>query len=231
MVLMVGLACTLGTASTPQPTPVILATSMPEATVLPPTSTPNRFFKENFDGNVDNWLPFATQGKLNQATLSVQNGFYVFDLPQQNVSVYSIYEPETYKNTRIDVTIENRGYNKNNVSIVCRYNEKLGWYEASISNNGLFRIYYAKWDKKHVIASYQLIYSGGSNNIHQGQETNTYTFICRENTLLLGINGTLVEELTENEFGLTEGNIGIGVSSFNIIPIKVAFDTVEVSEP
>lgn len=251
LVLAVGLACGIdfGTKTPePGPQPIIQPTQqtspiqqptqqqLQQPTEVLPTVAPspvpqNRFFKETFDGNADNWSPFVTKGKLGQANLSVNGGYYVFDLPEAQVWSYSIYTPEIYTDVRIDVVAENRGYNNNNVSIVCRYNEKDGWYEASIANNGLYWIYYGKWDNNHETASYDLIYSGGSNDIHQGKQTNTYTFICKGRTLTLGINGIEAETVDDNKHALRDGNIGIGVSSFNTIPIRVDIDSVELTEP
>ena len=245
LVLAVGLACGIdfgNETQAPAPQPIIPVTEPPvqpqpivpaEPTAVPPTVAPevSRFFKENFDTNVDNWSPFVTNGLLGQANLSVDGGYYVFDLPEMQVWAYSIYTPEIYSDVRIDLVAENRGFNNNNVTLVCRYDKEDGWYEASIANNGLYWIYYGKWDNNGTTASYKLIYSGGSNDIRQGKQVNTYSFICKGHTLILGINGIEAEEVLDNVHNLREGNIGVGVSSFDTIPIRVDFDSVEISEP
>jgi hypothetical protein len=247
LVLTVGLACGIDfggtkTAEPGPPQPVIQPTPIsqdqqPSPQVEPPTQAPptvapqSKFFTDNFDSNADNWSPFVTKGMLSQADLSVSGGYYIFDLPEAQVWTYSLYTPEVYSDVRIDVVAENRGFNNNNVSLVCRYSEKEGWYEASIANNGLYWLYYGKWDNNGKTASYALIYSGGSNDIKQGKAVNTYTLICQGRTLILGINGIQSEKVDDNKFVLREGNIGLGVSSFNTIPIRVDFDSIKISEP
>lgn len=245
LVLTVGLACGIdfgnGTEAPPAPQPIVPATvppsqpqtqPQPQPTAVPPTAIPqNRFFTENFDTNVDNWSPFTTKGQLGQADLSLDGGYYVFDLPEMQVWTYSIYTPEVYSDVRIDLVAENRGFNNNNVTMVCRYDKEDGWYEASIANNGLFWIYYGKWDRGGTTASYALILNGGSNDIKTGKQINTYTFICKGRTLTLGINGIEADSVEDNKHILRDGNVGIGVSSFNVIPIRVDFDSVQISEP
>ncbi|MCC7511725.1 MAG: DUF1080 domain-containing protein [Anaerolineae bacterium] len=231
LILTVSLACASSGTPTAQPTVAVPTATQPEPTVAVTPTPPTGYFTETFDGTLDNWLSFAAKGRLNQASLNVHDGFYVFDLPQQNVSIYSIYAPASYTDVRIDVEVENRGNNKNGVSIVCRYSDTEGWYEASVGNNGLFKIQSAKWDKRHASASYDLIYSGGSNEIRQGRQANTYTFICQGHTLILGINGALAQQLTDNSLSVREGNIGVGVSSYNVIPVNVGVNSVETREP
>jgi len=249
LVLAVGLACGIdfGTKTPEPPQPIIQPTSAPiqptsaplqptapieQPTQIPPTAiTQSRFFTENFDTNVDNWSPFVTKGQLGQANLSLDGGYYVFNLPEMQVWAYSIYTPEVYSDVRIDLVAENRGFNNNNVTLVCRYDKEDGWYEASIANNGLYWIYYGKWDRGGTTASYALILNGGSYDIKTGKQTNTYAFICQGRTLTLGINGVEADSVEDNKHVLRDGNVGIGVSSFTVIPIRVDFDSVQISEP
>lgn len=239
LVLVVGLACGIdfGTEQpapgpviqpSPQTLPQTQPTTPPQPTAVPQST---RFFKENFDGNADNWKPFVTSGELSQLTVGVKGGYYSFDFSALQVWGYAIYTPEVYSDVRIEAVAENRGKNNNNVTLVCRYNEADGWYEASIANNGLWWLYYGKWDNNHKTASYSRIYNGGSNDIRQGQDINTYTLICQGRTLTLMINGIEIHKVDDNKYVLREGNVGIGVSSFNTLPIKVEFDSVEISEP
>jgi hypothetical protein len=229
----------LGGGETEVPAPVIQPTPLnppqqpqTQPTQVPFTPTPvvSRFFKEDFNASVSNWTPFVTQGELNQLNTSVSNGYYVFELLERQVWGYALYTLETYMDVRLDVVADNRGVNDNNVSLVCRYSDE-GWYEASIANNGKYWIYYGKWDDNGKTASYAIAANGGSNAIRTGKDVNTYTLICKGRTLTLLINGKQVRELDENQWVLRDGQIGVGVSSSNQLPVRVEFDSVEISEP
>ncbi len=242
VVLVVGLACTPTTPAkedTPppaqvQPTEVppvqVQPTTPPQPTAPPPPSA-EKFFTENFDGTMDAWDVFQTSGEEGDYDLSVKDGRMVFEMLERQVWLYALYTPQTYRDVRIDVSVENRGDNENNISLLCRYNEDEGWYEFNIANNGLYDILYGKWDTGKRRASYVRIADGGSNRINQGKDVNEYTIICKERTLTLYINGTKTREVDDNQFVLRDGMIGISASSFRRLPVKVEYDWVKISEP
>lgn len=64
-----------------------------------------------------------------------------------------------------------------------------------------------------------------------GKDVNEYTAICKGRTLQLFINGYEVKTLTENRYALREGQVGVSVSSFNVLPVQVDIDWVKVSQP
>ena len=73
---------------------------------------------------------------------------------------------------------------------------------------------------------YTMLASGGSNNIRQGKEFNEYTLSCEGNTITLWINGIQTNTVRDNSF--REGLIGIGVSSYGVVPINVEFESLEI---
>ena len=243
LVLMVGLACAVNLSNpTEAPAPVVQPSPQPQGvpqqpsgsqpTAIPPTPIPqSRFFKEDFNASMSNWSTFVTRGELNQLNASVNNGYYVFELLATQVWGYSLYTPEKYADVRLDVVADNRGVNDNNVTLVCRYSETEGWYEVSIANNGKYWINYGKWDKNHTTASYAVVADGGSNDIRQGKDINTYTLICKGRTITVLINGKQIRSIDDNLWVLRDGQVGVGVSSFRLLPVRVEFDSVEISEP
>jgi hypothetical protein len=243
LVLVVGLACGLdrGGGETEVPAPVIQPTPVnpPQQPQTQPTQGPftpvppvsRRFFIEDFNASVSDWKTFVTRGELNQLNASVDGGYYIFELLERQVWGYALYTPETYADVRLDVVADNRGANDNNVSLVCRYSEDEGWYEASIANNGKYWIYYGKWDDNGTTASYAIAADGGSTAIRTGKDVNTYTLICKGRTISLMINGKEIRTVDDNLWVLRDGQVGVGVSSFTQLPIKVEFDSVEISEP
>jgi len=251
-VLLVGLACNAGSSDTPaqpeQPAQQPNQPSQPEApaptdvpvepTEVPPTEAPaaQEYFTEEFDSN-DNWSYFVIDGSNSTITeeddpkmqLFTENSSLSFDLGAENLWVYVTYDPYEYENVRVDTRVVNRGVNNNNVSLICRYTEG-GWYEFNIANNGLYWIFAASVSSDDKV-SYGLVYSGGSNKIKSGKETNEYTAICDGRTLSLYINGSEARTVTENKYGLTSGSVGVSVSSFDTLPVAVDIDWVQISEP
>ena len=241
ILIIASLAC--GTPSTPAPTPVPPPTQVPPTAVPPPTDVPELptevpateapaaqdFFTEEFEGDISNWSYFISKNDSKADDSGSQpvtdNGFLVFDIAK-NLNVYAIYDPFTYSNVQLDVRVDNRGTNNNNINLVCRMSDE-GWYEVSIANNGLYWIYAFDGAKN----SYAQLANGGSNKIRSGKETNEFTLICKDRIIKLLINGVETRAYTDNQYVLRDGQIGIGLSSFDDSPIKVEYDWVKISEP
>jgi hypothetical protein len=228
----------------PPPPTLMPPTPIPPTVAPPPTSAPaepaevpasptpeqSKFFTEEFDDGKKDWSVFLTSGDASDLDFYADKGMLVFDITGQYVYSYAVYDPEVYDDVRIDVSVTNRGDNTNNVSLLCRYDEKKGWYEANIFNSGLYDILYGEWKAGQTDAAYAELYSGGSNNIRTGMATNEYTLICEGNNVSLYINGKKVRTVG-SEFGLSRGQIGIGASSFQRYPVALDFDWVKISEP
>ena len=228
--------------STPAPTntpvpPTATATDTP----IPPTPTPEfvQFYTEEFEKDLKYWPTFVVDHSLydpviakepsDKVILSAADGFFIFDIGKTWQYAYSIYEPFDYKDVRLDVRADNLGSNNNSVSLVCRYTKDVGWYEFNMANSGILSILYAKVRPEDGYVSYTLIAEGGSNKIKQGHDVNEYSAICQGDTLALYVNDNLTREAKDNR--LTSGKVGISVSSFPDLPVKVNFDWVKISEP
>ncbi len=256
LVLIVGLACSLGGPAaqpTKEPTDIVTQptdepqqpTDEPEPTdeAVPteedqPTDTPepsggDEFFTDTFDSDdIDNYTIKYLDGKgLDskadiKAEVSPKNGYLVFDINSTSTWPYATYTPHTYKDVKISLIADNRGKNNNNISLVCRKSDE-GWYEFNIANSGLYNILvYISADK-----AWHNIYNGGSTAIKQGKDTNEYVATCIGTELSLTINGVEAKKIKDNKYRLRDGNVGFGVSSFNVIPILVNIDEFTVSEP
>jgi hypothetical protein len=235
LILLVGLACSVfggATAAAPTTAPTWTPLS-PLLTSSQPTPVPTsaRFFTETFDAPASNWSLFTTQGDISMFLATVTDGRYVFEMLTRDMQGYAIYSPETYANVRLNVVAENRGDNEHNVTLVCRYSQKEGWYEFTVANTGRYAIRYGNWDRSGKTASYVILADGATNAIRVGKEINTYTFICNGRTLTALANDKEVREMDENRFNLRDGNLGIGVAAFQRMPIQVEFDSVQISEP
>jgi hypothetical protein len=254
LVVVVGLACSLfAPATSPAPEPIIQPTNVQnqptsapiqqptqpqvqQPTEVPPTVAPpaSPFFKEEFNNDVlGDWTDFLTVGDSksdkSKATFAIKNGKLVFTLEDNYLYSYLIYNKQLYEDVRVEVSVDNRGKNNNNVSLICRYS-KDGWYEFNIASNGLFNIF--AYDATGAVhKGYNAIYTSGSNAIKMGKETNVYVAVCSGKNLSLYINGEKSASVTENKYGFSDGNVGLSVSSFNVYPIIVEFDYFDIQKP
>ncbi len=187
------------------------------------------YFTEEWDGNTDNWVQEiglnASDGDTNQAEIYTDNGKLVFDLGKWLIA-YVFYTPYEYEDVRVDVRVENRGVNTNDVLLVCRKSDE-GHYLVNIANSGLFAMY--AYDGQKDL--YGRMYDGGSTKIRPGKEINDYTLICQGKTLTLYVNGTLAGKYTDNKYVWRSGVIGVGMASEDRVPVTVEFENVTISEP
>ncbi|GIK09473.1 MAG: hypothetical protein JETCAE02_14830 [Anaerolineaceae bacterium] len=255
LILIVGLACSVDlggkTPEAPAPQPIVPATEAPTQqqsapepvapeppTAEPPTATllpsTGSYFKEDFNSDVlGSWTNFITTGTTksdkSKAKHSIENGKLTFNMTDNYLYSYLIYDGQTYDDVRVEVSFDNRGKNNNNVSLICRYSED-GWYEFNIASNGLFNI--LAYDATGAVhKGYNTVYSSGSTAIKAGKETNVYRAICSGRNLSLYINGTEAANFVEKKFGYTNGKVGLSVSSFNVYPIIVDIDYFDIAKP
>lgn len=248
--IIVGLACSFSSTSDPTATPFVVTATPedqqevvvqpsptntqvvvqqpdPTATTETITSDPPAYFLEDFDGDLDSWSYFLMNGNENLMDLYTENSRLVFDLQGTYQWVYVLYDEYTYSSVRLDMHAENRGMNSNNVSLICNYTDRDGWYEINITNGGMYNfLVYSEID-----GDYYTLQSGGSTNINTGRATNVYTAICDGNYIALYINGAFEKEVTDNLYNLREGQVGFSVSSFDVTPILVEVDYFSIDYP
>ena len=237
--VLVSLACLSGgSIPTPESNPVqVEPTTTPVAPVEPtqtavPTATPEpsaqKFFTEEFDSDQGNWdinvVKNTDTADPSQAKAEIMDGIYDFAIDGKFLTIYSFYLPYEYDNVKIDLQVENLGTNDNEINIICRATKE-GWYEFSIRSSGLYKIYAVDSN------GYRQLHDGGSTKIKTGKEFNDYSVICNERTLSLFINGVETRVFEENEYAFSKGLVGIGVSSFDTLPVHIQIDSVTISEP
>src|SRR5687768_5903151 len=234
LISIVGLAC--GGSTTPPtvtafPTQEVLPTNPPpQPTEAPPTeeaptevvteepvSQAQQFFTEEFDTPLSgDWSIFTITdpnvSDLEKVTVEADSGSLVWDFDSEYVYYYLFYNAFEYEDVKVEARADNRGKNNNSVSLICRYDENIGWYEFNIANNGLYDILYAEVLDNGKIR-WNRVANGGSNAINQGKEVNEYSITCQGEDLTLNINGDKVISIKEKKYGLRSGLAGISVSS------------------
>ncbi len=257
--LMVGVLLLAILACLPGPVPTAVPPTEPpppqappDTAAPPPTEAPTAtamaqdYFTDEFETDTGQWsrmvvdatiqltspysLASVAPGDVGNMTVGVNDGHLLFDLNTKGLWVYEFYDPYEYEDVRMDVVAENRGTNDNNVSLVCRYSKDEGWYEFNIANSGLYDILHGKITADGKV-TYGRIADGGSNKIKQGKETNTYSIVCKGRTLVLYINNIETRRVDDNQYALQKGKVGVSVSSFNTLPVKVQFESVKISKP
>ena len=254
LLFIVGMACGGSAPSTQAPPPptqevqVIPTNPPPQPTEEPPTeaaptevvteepvSQAQQFFTEEFDAPLSgDWSTFTITdpnvSDLEKVTVEAEDGNLVWDFDSEYVYYYLFYNAFEYEDVKVEARVDNRGKNNNSVSLICRYDEEVGWYEFNIANNGLYDILYAEVLDNGKI-SWNRIANGGSNAIKQGKDVNEYSAACEGEELTLTINGDEVISIDERRYSLRSGQAGISVSSFNVLPILIEMDWIRISEP
>lgn len=189
------------------------------------TATDNGpYYLEEFSEPPQDWTYYLYSGDERDFDLFTDHDRLVFDIKGTNIWAYYVYDSYSYDDVRVDFRAENLGNNNNNVSLICRLSDR-GWYEFNVSNSGLYNIYrYTTSD-----SNFYELYSGGVANMRVGKDTNEFTMICDGDRLTLGVNGTEIRTVEDSYFD--EGQVGVGVSSFDLTPVLVEMDYVEISQP
>jgi len=187
------------------------------------------YFEETFENDISQtWEYFLTSGNESALSQYLDNGKLVVEIDQEDTYTYFLFRDWTFTDPRLDVKAINRGVNTNFVGLVCRYGDQ-GWYEVDVLSSGVYYFYYV--DKNY---NYTALWNGGSRLVKTGNATNDYTLICSGNTLTLGINGTEIKtlQLTGGSYPvLTDGQVGLTVSSTNSTPVIVDFEEYVISVP
>ena len=193
------------------------------------------FFAEEFDNPLsEDWKPFQIYDiKISDpqaVTVQAADGKLAWNIDTKKMAHYLIYNAFSYKDAKLETSYDNRGVNSNAVSLICRYDPKVGWYEFSVTNSGLYNIWAmgVTADGKYV---YNRIANGGSLAIKQGKGVNQFSATCQGDQLTLYVNGEKVTTAVDQKYSYGEGRVGIGVASLDVVPVTVNIDSFKVSEP
>lgn len=121
------------------------------------------------------------------------------------------------------------GPDDNAYGVICRYQSPENFYLFLISGDGYYAI------GKYQSGSNQVVYLSGdgeytfSDAINQGVGTNQIRVACVGNELSLAVNGLPLEKVTDPTF--VTGDIGVGVSTFELGTSVIEFDNMRVIAP
>lgn len=204
-------------------------TATPTTSPVPPTRPPApRDFSEAFSVKPAYWAFIQVDNGQPNVVPSVQDGFLVFGLPSSNQWAYGLYTGAHYTDVLIETEVQSRTAGDGAAGLVCRYDEKNGWYEFNIFADQTYQLLFGQWLAPGV-ARYTPLYKGESQAIQS--DTNQIGLQCQGNTLAPFINGAPMRQWPELKFGLQRGAVGLSASSFTDTPFTIAFDWATVSEP
>lgn len=233
LILLIGMACgfSIGDVATEEPVeaPTVEVAVPVEEEVVEEEAVPESvpYFTQEFDEEPSEWSYFVQSGNEKDVEFYVDNSRLNVKINAKETYIYFTYDAYTYDNVWISTVVENRGVNSQAVTLVCRMSDEEGWYEVNIQNDGMYFI--SVFDARSK--GYNMLTSGGSNAIRQGKDINEYGLECVNNELTVYINGTKVTTFKDNTYKLREGVVGISVSSFDVFPVVVEFDSVTIAEP
>jgi hypothetical protein len=238
IMLVLGMLLVSGCGSAAQPTPTATptstVTSAPTLTATAtrrPSPTPQSpFYLEEFQGDMEGWTyMLATNEKDADEKVEVnpsQGGLWV-KIDVRDTHLYLFNTEFEYDDVRMEFEAENLGRNNNNISMLCRYAPDLGWYVFLISNSGLVGIYRASIKKNMV--DYEQLIEGGSEYINMGKGLNTYAVTCKGDELSLEINDHLWRTVKDDTYA--NGQIGLSIMSFNVLPVEVVIKWLDITKP
>jgi hypothetical protein len=211
----------------PTDAPAAVEPTQPPLPTDEPVAESQPYYTEEFDYVPENWYYEVLVGNEDKADISVDKGKLTFTIEDYDTYAYVFYEDYTYTDVYIEASAVNRGSNNNMVTLVCRYSDA-GFYEVNITNGGLWDIY-AYVETMNI--GYVRLYNSGSRNINMGFKSNTFAMSCEGNKISLYVNGVLERTVEDNKYNMPEGLIGVGVSSFDALPVIVDFEYVSIDLP
>jgi hypothetical protein len=215
------------------PTQELKPTTIPSPTIMAdtPTSVPQSFYTEEFDGNLNAWTFFKKSGKNeSEFVRNIDNGNLVVHISPKGDAPwgYLVNESFSYTDVQLEAVVANTGNNANGVSLVCRYSDS-GWYEFVISNDQTYSIY-AFGPGGETLKNGNQLYTNGTKKILSGKEKNVYAAICKGDELSLSINGTPMIAV-KAKYDFSEGNIGIGFLAPKNLPVDLEIESLTISQP
>ena len=206
--------------------------SSPATAAATVTLAPSPYYTEEFNTSPASFFDFMTYGDPRMVKEVVDLGTLSIGLnPLEDKFAwyYLINNTHTYSRVRVEAVVTNQGNNANGISLICNYSS-VGWYEIVFSSSGIYKVYVV--DNQGIVnQGYNEIANGGSEHVKIGLSTNVYAIECDENKLALYINNVEELRITDTIFKLTEGKIGLAVSSPQKLPVNVGFESLTVSEP
>ena len=211
----------------------------PTATQAPTYTPAPTEFEETFDQRNDYWsedvvVTSQTFGRDLQSQSTVQDGTIRFRMGDKETYIYKFFVPALSGDVSVEATYQSLGNLYNGISIVCKVNEeRTGWFEARVSSTSDFSFF--RYDKslRDVENKNPYVLLGkGKFKIDELYPTkpNTFKLTCLDDELILETNrgARVVSQALDSSL---DGNyVGIGVMSYEVLPVIIDFEQVTIRE-
>jgi len=224
------------TATIEQPT----ATTAPTATEAPTATPAGPFeFVDTFDRNTGMWsedmiLTTQTSGRDPNSKSLVIDGMLSYKFEDKETYIYKYFTEPMPGNVSIEADYQAMGHINNGIALVCRVNEeRTTWYEVRVSSTSDYAFYlFDKRRKTEEGKNPYLQLGKGKLKIDELYPTkpNTIKLTCLDNELNLDANKgkRTINQAIETQL---EGSaVGIGVMSYDVVPIKINFEQIAIRE-
>lgn len=205
MLLLASLAC----ETTPQTEEAILENST--------------LFEDDFSNDESGWPVTNDTSGYN----GYNQGNYRIFVTQPNMVIWST-PGQSFTNVSIEVDATKVGGDDDNqFGVVCRHSDLDNLYVIMISSDGYYGFF-----KKINNAEFTLIGAeqmNVSDAINEGDATNHLRVDCIGSNLTLYVNGTLVDQVQDNE--ILSGDVGLMAGTFDIPGTDIQFDNMIVTKP
>ncbi len=240
VLLLVSLACSVSL-----PFGIGGGSNLPTAEAGPPDkSTPTvgipetkNVYREDFDLSLDNWsddIVVTTQAQPGTlySEVSLDDGWLRFHLKDNETYMYKFYRDPMQRDVVIETKLLNLGDVHNGMAIICRGAvDYSSWYEFRLSGTNDYALYYYDQQRKEQegLNPYQELERGVSKEILPMLE-NIVIVSCIDTSLRLEINGVEVF-VEDSDLLMDDGLVGFGAISYDIQPVIVKYDYIDVSRP
>ena len=182
----------------------------------------NVLFQDDFTDPSSGW----DQVSVEDGITDYVDGAYRILVNTENTDVWS--NPGlNFDDTQIEVEAKKVGGDDNNdFGIICRYLDTNNFYFLVISSDGYYGIGKFLEGEQILIGDESM---PPSEDINQGNATNSLRADCVGNTLSIHVNGVLLAEYEDDSF--TSGDVGLLAGSFDVPGTDIHFDNFVVRKP
>ena len=223
---------------TDQSTPETASPTATQAEPGPAANTPaasGTKYTETFDKPNDAWtaLQIVTSqaGEDQPPVLSkLENGRLRLSVQEKETYAYQFLKTPINGNVSIGATYEYRTLVNNGVALVCKADPGYkSWYEVRLlSPEGKYDIYQYDQQRKADNKNPYILLGTGLMKPKEfsTSQLNTVILTCTNNELKLDVNNGARVITQTVDSGLTGTLSGIGVMSYNLVPVNIDFKTV-----
>lgn len=196
-------------------------------------------FHDDFTGQSTDWgdtLTVTTQaiGGKEGSQVKMEAGKLTFQFQAKETYAYKFLEPSFPADVAIETKFLALSHINNGVALVCRANEDLTeWIEFRLSSRSRYSIYHYDQSIKENEGKnpyVQLAYGGVDIKTLYPMKENVARVTCNGPMLSLEVNGVEVAAIDGAPLQ-SEGRVGVGAMSTDVLPIGVQFDYLDVSVP